>query len=132
MVRQRHSFTVAEKLRLLRTVEEATLQGASVREVCDQLGIDPRQYRDWRRDRVRLMATKKKKRSVHRGRKSCVAYLEEDLIDWILQWREVGAELSYDDVVEKASEMDAAFDSKSKSSKYHAIRRFCVTNCLPI
>jgi len=132
MVRSRRSFTIGEKLRLLRTVEEARQQGTSVREICDQLAINPRQYRDWRRDRTKLLSTKKKKRTTHRGSGGCLAHLEEDLVNWILEWREEGAELSYDDVVEKAGEMDADFASKTTSSKYHSVRRFCISNCLPI
>ena len=119
MTRRRRSFTVAEKLlRLLRTVESRTQQGDSVRIVCDELGIDPRQYRDWRRDRNKLLSTKKKKRTVHRGHSGCLTHLEEALVNWVIEWRDQGAELAYEDVVSKASELDPAFSAKSKDSKY--------------
>ena len=132
MVKRRRSFTVGEKLQMIRTIEERRQQGESVRNICDEIGIDPRQYRDWRRARNKLISTKKKKRSFHGGYVSCIKHMEEELVNWIIEWRDQGAELSYEDVVAKASELDDDFGNKTRISKYHIVRRFCIANCLPI
>ena len=128
--RLRKRYSAGEKLKILRLIREARDQGTSIRACCRQLGLQPKQYREWVRQRPQLLAAKKTKKSLHDGRVGLLKELEEQLVEWVLACREVGIPLNQQAVAIKAAELDDDFDSKSNDAQLSIIRRFCAANCI--
>jgi hypothetical protein len=70
--------------------------------------------------------------SLHRGRDSTIAGISAQLLEWVIQNRDMGMPVSRNMVILKASSLDANFRRKSPASKYAIICRFLSVNNLVI
>ena len=110
----------------------------SLCSVARELGVDASQLRCWQQQSARIKLLLKcnngirvnaNAASVHRGRKSCLHDIEEDLLAFIFEHREQGL-VSIRMVTMKASQIDAKFRHKTARAKDHAVRRFVASHSL--
>lgn len=130
--RCRKRLTAGEKLQILRSITEARAIGSSIKACCREFGIQPAQYRSWLKKRPDLIHCKKTKKSLHVGRVGLLKSSEEELVHWVLAYRDVGIPMSYKAICIKGAEIDRDFSSKSEAAQLSIIRRFCASNCLVV
>ncbi|KAG7344129.1 DDE superfamily endonuclease [Nitzschia inconspicua] len=128
----RHRLKNGHKLTILRDLEERLLNRESLKSVARSHGVDPAQLRRWRRDREKLEMSSKGNKTLGKGRKSSITHLEELIIGWALELREVGIGISYSRLQVRACQVDENFRSKPKEQQYHTIRRLCMSNELVV
>ena len=126
---RRKTYTSREKLRLLDAIEERLDGGEALRSCCRALDIQPSQVRRWKKARHELANPEAAHRnSLHAGRASVLAPLENQLMRWFFELREQGFIISVRLFTLKACELSAAFRRKTERAKYLAVRRFLVSN----
>jgi len=88
-------------------------EGVSIRLSCAQVGIQPSQYRRWKKSEEKfVLCRKKSKKSLTPGPKSCLSHIEKDLIDWFKQQCLRGMGVSNRMLVMKACKSDPGFKEK--------------------
>jgi hypothetical protein len=70
--------------------------------------------------------------SLHPGKLSTIHNISAELLEWIIQNREMGMPVSRNMVILKASSLDETFRRRSANSKYANIFRFLYVNNLVI
>ena len=125
----RKSFSVTEKLTIVKNAAQGLEQGISLSKVSEQLGVDRSQLRRWMKQRPRFEEHVKEKgsgalKAIHKGRPSCLNEHEDELLRFIFELREQGMGVTVRMVVLKASELSNAFRHKTPLAKEHAVRRF--------
>ncbi|KAG7344198.1 DDE superfamily endonuclease [Nitzschia inconspicua] len=128
----RQSINNGHKLTILRDLEERLHNGESLKSVARSHGVDPSQLRKWRKNREKLEMSSKGNKSLGKGKKSSITHLEELIIGWAHELREVGIGISYCRLQVRACQVDENFRSKPKVQQYHMIRRLCMSNGLVV
>ena len=127
----RRQFTIAQKLAILNELDEAVAQGRSIRSVAREHALEPSQLRWWLEKRPQLLVAKNKRmKTLHRGRKSTIKDLEDNLIGWGLDQRQAGFPVRFRSLQLRACQIDANFCALDFRVQYERIRRLCVVNCL--
>lgn len=135
----RKKYSIVQKLSMVRTLEELTLNdadGASLRAVARELGVDASVLHRWKMQRPRFEAFLSRVHvhvntgaaSLHCGRTSCINEIEDDLLAYIWEHREQGMPVSIRMVVNKAGQLLPAFRLKTDRAKDMSIRRFVATH----
>jgi hypothetical protein len=101
-------------------------------QIADNLGYQPAQIRRWFKRRDALLARRSTALSTNSGRASCLGSIEEPILQWIFENREVGLPISHGMIVIKASQLDSSFRRKSARTKDQSVRRFLNTHKLAI
>ena len=126
--------SASSKIQMVKTWHSDKIEGKSLRLVAGELGVDPSQLKRWEKQQLQLEAKIKERnsaaRSIHKGRKSQVDHIGEELLRLIFELREQGLSVSIRMVSMKAGELDSAFQHKSKTAKDRCIQRFVKTNQL--
>lgn len=129
----RRQFTNRERLRLVALSRERQAQGESLKSICRDLGIQPKQIRDWRAREQRIAAASSKNKSISRGRPSSIAAIEEPLLQWLVDMREIGFPLSIKEMMVRAELlMPQQLAGKSELAKYQIVRRLLIANEITI
>ncbi|KAI2495635.1 hypothetical protein MHU86_18864 [Fragilaria crotonensis] len=119
---RRKTYTSREKLRLLDAIEERLDGGEALRSCCRALDIQPSQVRRWMKARPELANPEAAHRnSLHAGRASVLAPLENQLMRWFFELREQGFIISVRLFTLKACELSAAFRRKTERAKDLAV-----------
>ncbi len=125
----RKQFTNQERLRLVALSRQRQEKGESLKSICRDLGLQPKQIRDWRAKEDRIAAADSSNKSIAQGRTSSIIAIEEPLIEWYLDMRELGIPISIKTLVKKAeSFLPDDFAKKSELAKYQTIRRLLNAN----
>jgi DDE superfamily endonuclease len=135
----RKKYSIMQKLSMVRTLEEHThndADGASLRAVARELGVDASVLHRWKMQRPKLEAflsrvnvhVNTRAASLHCGRTSCLNEIEDDLLAYIWEHREQGMPVSIRMVVNKAGQLLPAFRLKTDRAKDMSIRRFVAAN----
>jgi transposase-like protein len=124
----RTSITNQRKLTILRDADQRTANGESLKSVARSHGVQPAQIRSWRKVREKLKLLNPKARSIARGRPSSIKHLEEQIIGWGIEMRELGVGISYRHLQLKACRADANFAQKTQTQQYQVIRTLCRQN----
>jgi uncharacterized membrane protein YfbV (UPF0208 family) len=134
MPRLRLTITNREKITHLNEIDRRLLTGESLRAICRCRGIQPSQARRWKRLRDQLTQPQKGNRaSVHTGKPSLLAPIEEELLMWFNEKRDQGIMLSNRLVVLQACRLSPDFRrGRSMRAKYQAVRRLLVSNRIVI
>jgi hypothetical protein len=127
---RRKTYKNREKLRLLDAIEERLDGGeAFLRSCCCALDVQPSQNRRWMKARYALANPEAAHcNSLHAGRASILAPLENQLMRWFFEQREQGFIVSVRLFTLKACEFSAAFCQKTERAKDLTVRRFLVSN----
>ena len=129
----RKQFSNRERLRLIAVSRERQAQGESLKSICHDLGLQPKQIRDWRAREHRIATAIGKNKSISQGRPSTIEAIEEPLLQWFLDMREIGMPISIHQVMLKAETlMPEAFANKNENSKYQIVRRLLIANEITI
>jgi hypothetical protein len=136
----RLNYTIPQKLSLLRSCARLQQEeNHSFRSAVRELGLDPAQVRRWKQQSSLfedfLLNYEKRKvnraaKTLHSGRKSCLADIEEELLKFIFENRERGMSVSIRIVIMKAGQLDPPFRHKTDRAKDQAIRRFVASHGL--
>ena len=128
---RRKTFSNREKLHILDRIDEL-LEGdgePSFRACCREVSIQPCQVRRWQMLRDELANPETLNRcSLHSGRPSILAPLEEALLRWFFERREQGFMVSVCLITLRACELSALFRRKTVRAKDLAVRRFLASN----
>jgi hypothetical protein len=129
----RSRFTTGFKIKAVQEIGYETSidneDAISIRLACWNHKIDPRQYRNWKRDYMKLLAHRRRSYRMHPGRKSSISdEVEEELIEWLVMKREGGNHVNYDMLVTKVGQLDRVFRRKSDNAKKLVIRRLALRN----
>lgn len=131
MARKRH--TNGQKVKIIADLENRLANGESLKSVARLYGVYPQQLRAWRKVKEKLASTLSKKKSLNRGRPSSIKALEDDLIGWALEQRELGNPVNYMLLTIKAGQLSEEFRNIEKfANKYNIIRRLAKQNQLVI
>ena len=128
MTPPRKLYTISQKLAMVKTFQkEQSENNKSLCQVARELQIDPSQLRRWAKQADVIEERKKKRwmnhaaKTVHLGCKSCLEHVEENLLWFVLENREQGNAVSIRKVVNRASQLDAAFRHKSERAQDQVI-----------
>ena len=125
----RKSFSVTDKLAIVKKATAELERGISLRKASESLGVDRCQLRRWIEQRTRFEAHVESRgsgalKAIHKGRPSCLKEHEDEILRFIFELREQGMGVTIRMVVLKASELSNAFRHKTHLAKEHAVRRF--------
>lgn len=97
----------------------------SIAEFCRNNNIQRSQLHRWERNYQKIAGCRSTALSSHSGPSSCLANVEEDLLDFICKQRQAGLGVSVRMVLHKAELLSPlVFNVKSKQAKDSTIRRF--------
>ena len=83
--KKRRRFTVLEKLSLVRSVDRRVLGGQKQNKACEEVGIDTKQFREWKKEQTALAANgNNKAKSMCKGMPSALDCKEEELLRFSL------------------------------------------------
>lgn len=128
----RKRLTNGQKLAIVNDAAQRQATGEPLKAIARSYGLQTNQIRSWRQKVGQLVQTKKSKKSLCRGAPGRLHAFEEEIVGWILQYREAGVPLAYKHVVLKAIELNPNFDELSEAVQYHTIRRLCIRNCIVV
>jgi DDE superfamily endonuclease/CENP-B N-terminal DNA-binding domain len=128
----RRTLTLGEKLAIIAECKKRREAGQSLRSIGFELGVQPKQIRDWMKKEAKLHGIKKTKKTVHLGRPRLLSPYEEELMVWFTNHRESGLPMSIKTVTMKAVELVPQFDRLSTNAQYQAVRRLLRANCITI
>ena len=127
----RQYYSIHQKLSMVIVLEQRLQDQVSVHAVARDLGVDPSQLRRWKKQKnvlEELLLNRSRRsvaaRSVHSGRKSCLAGIENELLMFIFQSREQGLAVSVRMVLTRACQLSDNFRQKTTRAKECAMRRF--------
>ena len=131
----RKQFTNKERLRLVALSRERLAQGESLRSICRDLGIQPKQIRFWMANEQKISQAKGRNKSVHRGAPSSIGAIADPLLDWFTIRRDFGHPVTVRSVVLKAEKLlppEQFAEQRTWDAKYHCVRRLLRAHLITI
>ena len=127
------SYTTGEKLSLLQRFDALVGEENIPQNVASTtLGVPLSCILDWRRKKEALSVALlvKDKFTLHKGPASIPQELEQELIQFIHQWRQKGFPVSRMSIVRKVGQLRPEFGKKSLAARKMAVSRFLQRNQL--
>jgi transposase-like protein len=122
--KRRRRLSNREKLSMLRSIRRRTAEGESIRKVCLDLKIEPKQYRVWKNQAKAMAEKEANAHSIHSGPTSSLAPIAADLLQYIFELREQGAAVTIRLVSMKAAALSREMREKNKLARYQAVARW--------
>jgi len=120
----RRRYSNANKLAMLRYLERQIAKGVSIRVACSEINIDPARYREWKKQREVLILRNPTAKSIDKGRTSILQNYQEQLLRFIFEKREQGAEVTILMVALQAASLSQDFREKSRGAQLKSAARF--------
>lgn len=122
---KRRYFSIKEKRRIVLAIDGRVGLGQSRVSAALAEGIHAKTYRDWKKKTAQLRdAMNQNATTLHKGKESCFASCEDELLDWFLQKRGQGLVISCRTLMHRAGEIDQDFRRQTEWSRYKAIMCF--------
>ena len=119
----RKYFTINQKILLVRSCDERP-EEQSIRAFCRLHSIQPHQYREWKKNIAKFTLSRSSAKTTHVGFPSSLEPFTDDILEWIINQREIGVAVSIRMVTIAASFFDSQFRNKETCAKDQVIRRF--------
>jgi DNA-binding transcriptional regulator YiaG len=126
------SYTSSKKTRTVQAVDRLVEEENLHQNVAaGRLGMDPCNIRRWHQNKTALSGSSvENKLSLHKGPSSIIDDIKDDLIAFIVHWREKGFPLTRMGLVRKVGRMKPEFNEKTLQARKMAISRFLARNHL--
>eukprot|EP00977_Amphora_coffeiformis_P016181 scaffold4929_cov176-Amphora_coffeaeformis.AAC.20 len=96
----------------------------SQKKACKEQGIQPSQYRCWKKNEEAMKVGNPKATTLHAGPDSCIADIEEDLLEWFWSIRETRMMVSHKMIEIEASRRCSNFRRKTEWGRIKTIECF--------
>ena len=127
MMAQRR-FTNREKLQIIRDANSRLANGESLCSIARDYNVQGVQIRNWKAQQLKLVRTKRTKKSLSRGSKGRLQQYEDKNMLWATIQRDAGIPLVYKHLMIKACKLWSGFQNLSEMQLYHSVRRLCKRN----
>ena len=125
----RRSFSIKDKLAIIRDVRFGLARGQSLTSLSTELGFDRKSIRRWLKNEVAYKnAGSGLYRQIHSGRKSCLEPIKAELLQYIAQLRERAMPVSISLVAKKAATLLPPFRRKNCRAQAAVVSRFVWAN----
>jgi len=109
------------KINIVQAIDLAILGDVSVRRCCDLYGIQPNQYRLWKKNLAELKKRNGKAKSSHPGRQSILSEIDDELLQFVFEHREQGMAMSVVMIAVKASALHRPFREKTMDARVQSV-----------
>ena len=122
--KKRRRWSNQEKLRIVRSIKRRIAAGKSQGKACEEMNIDPKQYRTWVHATTAMAKSNPKAMSLCDGKPSILQPISDDLLKFVFELREQGMAVRHNTIRIKAMSMLRDFREKGRKAQQKIIQRW--------
>lgn len=122
--KRRRRFTNCNRLSIVRNVNRRLAAGQTIRAACRELGIIPKQYREWKKKSQDMSKCRPAAMSICKGHDGILKPIEEQLLRFVFELREQGMTVSHPMIAVKAAALCRPFREKSRNARLLIVGRW--------